>query len=185
MERALTDDIEEVLYSDAEIVRRVGELGAAIAEHYCDAGRDLLLVNVLKGGTIFLADLVRAIDLPLGVDFMAISAYGPSSDEIGVVRILKDLEEPIADKDVLIVEDIIDTGLTCNYLRQSLASRGPASLEICTLLDKTVRRIADMPIRFSGFDVPDVFVVGYGLDYLQRYRNLPYIGVLKPEVYFG
>ncbi len=185
MGRRLEDDIQEILYGTEEIVHRVAELGEAITAHYRDSGRELLLVNVLKGGAIFVADLMRAIDLETSVDFMAISAYGPSSDEIGVVRILKDLEEPIADKDVLIVEDIIDTGLTCNYLRQSLASRGPASLEICTLLDKTVRRIAEMPIAFSGFDVPDLFVVGYGLDYLQRYRNLPYVGVLKPEVYFG
>ncbi len=185
MERSLEDDIQEVLFSEAQIARRVSELGRAVSEHYADSGRELLLVNVLKGGTIFVADLMRSIDLPLTVDFMAISAYGPSSEEIGVVRILKDLEESIADKDVLIVEDIIDTGLTCNYLRQSLRSRGPATMEICTLLDKTVRRIVDMPIRFSGLDVPDVFVVGYGLDYLQRYRNLPYVGVLKPEVYFG
>ncbi|RJQ54350.1 MAG: hypoxanthine phosphoribosyltransferase [Actinobacteria bacterium] len=185
MERSLEDDIQEILYSRVQISERAGELGSAIAEYYSHPEKDLVLVNVLKGGTIFLADLMRAVDLPLSVDFMAISAYGPSSEEIGVVRILKDLEESIAGRDVLIVEDIIDTGLTCNYLRQSLESRGPASLEICTLLDKTVRRIVDMPIRFSGFDVPDVFVVGYGLDYLQRYRNLPYIGVLKPEVYFG
>jgi hypoxanthine phosphoribosyltransferase len=185
MGRRLEDDIQEILYGTEEIVHRVAELGEAITAHYRDSGRELLLVNVLKGGAIFVADLMRAIELETAVDFMAISAYGPSSDEIGVVRILKDLEEPIADKDVLIVEDIIDTGLTCNYLRQSLASRGPASLEICTLLDKTVRRIAEMPIAFSGFDVPDLFVVGYGLDYLQRYRNLPYVGVLKSEVYFG
>lgn len=185
MERALEDDIQEVLYSESDIAARVGDLGEAITTHYRASDNELLLVNVLKGGAIFVADIMRAIDLHVSVDFMAISAYGPSSDEIGVVRILKDLEESIAGKDVLIVEDIIDTGLTCNYLKQSLQSRGPASLEICTLLDKTVRRIADMPILFSGFDVPDVFVVGYGLDYLQRYRNLPYIGVLKPEVYFG
>lgn len=185
MDRALEDDIQEVLYDTAQITRRVAELGEAISRHYSSSDRELLLVNVLKGGAVFVADLMRAIGREVSVDFMAISAYGPSSDEIGVVRILKDLEEPIADKHVLIVEDIIDTGLTCNYLRQSLVARGPASLEICVLLDKTVRRIADMPIRFSGFDVPDVFVVGYGLDYLQRYRNLPYVGVLKPEVYFG
>lgn len=185
MGRTLQDDIQEVLYEESHIAERVRLLGESISDHYRASDNELLLVNVLKGGALFVADLMRAVHLPLTVDFMAISAYGPSSDEIGVVRILKDLEESIDGKDVLIVEDIIDTGLTCNYLRQSLAARGPASLEICTLLDKTVRRIADMPILFSGFDVPDVFVVGYGLDYLQRYRNLPYIGVLKPEVYFG
>lgn len=185
MERPLEADIEQILYGESQIRERVAQLGGAITRHYQNGQAELVLVNVLKGGTIFLADLMRRIDVAHSVDFMAISAYGPSSDEIGVVGILKDLEEPIAGKDVLIVEDIIDTGLTCNYLRQTLLGREPATLEVCTLLDKTVRRIADMPIRFSGFDVPDMFVVGYGLDYLQRYRNLPYIGVLKREVYFG
>ena len=164
-------DIATVLYTQEEIRRRVEELGAGIARDY--AGRAPVLVSVLKGAAVFLADLTRAIDLPLRVDFMSISSYGGASEESGgVVRILKDLDQDIGGEDVIVVEDIIDTGLTLSYLLATLRSRHPASLEVCALLDKSVRRIAPVEIRYRGFDCPDRFVVGYGLDHEERYRNL-------------
>ena len=161
-----------VLYSEDAIRRRVAELGAEIARDY--AGRRLVLVSILKGSAMFLADLVRAIDAPVRVDFMSISRYG-GDDQTGVVRILQDLEGSILGDDVVVVEDIVDTGLTLTYLLSVLENRDPASVEVCALLDKTVRRITPLPIRYQGFDCPDRFVVGYGLDYDERYRNLPYL----------
>jgi hypoxanthine phosphoribosyltransferase len=178
----LLEDIREILFTEEEIQQRVVELGESISRDYGDT--DLLLVNVLKGGVVFLADLLRAIAIPLSIDFMAISSYGPSTESLGIVRLVKDLDESVSAKDVLVIEDIIDTGLTLSYLLRNLRSRNPRSLRVCTLLDKSVRRIPDIPIHYKGFDVPDLFVVGYGLDYEQKYRNLPFIGVLKKEVYY-
>jgi hypoxanthine phosphoribosyltransferase len=173
------DDIAEVLISPAQIAAKVQELGGLIAEAY--QGQDLLLISVLKGAVIFLTDLMRAIPIPLSIDFLAISGYG-AKGAAGVVRILKDLDQDIAGRHVLVVEDIVDTGLTLGYLLRALQARNPLSLRVCTLLDRAVRRIVDLPIAFRGFEIPDRFVVGYGLDYQQRYRNLPFIGVLKREV---
>jgi hypoxanthine phosphoribosyltransferase len=173
------DDLAEILISSEEIAARVLELGRSVAEAY--QGSDLLLVSVLKGAVVFLSDLMRAIPMPLAIDFLAISGYG-GQGSTGVVRILRDLDQDISGRHVLIVEDIVDTGLTLGYLLRALQARQPASLRVCTLLDRSVRRIVDLPLAFRGFDIPDRFVVGYGLDYHQRYRNLPFIGVLKPEI---
>ncbi|MBI4279136.1 MAG: hypoxanthine phosphoribosyltransferase [Armatimonadetes bacterium] len=173
--------IKEVLISREQLDVRIRELGAQISEDY--RGKDLLLVSVLKGAIYFMADLSRAITIPLSLDFMAISSYAGGKQNTGVVRLLKDLDEHITGRHVLLAEDIIDTGLTASYLLRILRARGPESLRICTLLDKTVRRIVDdLPIDYRGFIIPDVFVVGYGLDFRQIYRNLPFIGVLKDEV---
>ena len=177
----LHDHIERVLFSEAQIRARLAELAAAISADY--AGRTPVLVSVLKGALYFVADLTRALSIPVALDFMAITSYGPAQAASGAVRLIKDLDEEISGRHVLLVEDIIDTGLTAAYLLRTLRARDPASLQICTLLDKTARRIVDtLPISYRGFEVPDMFVVGYGLDYRQLYRNLPYIGVLKPEV---
>jgi hypoxanthine phosphoribosyltransferase len=176
---AQTDDIAEILIASVELSAKVQELGRSVAEAY--QGKDLVLVSVLKGAVIFLSDLMRAIPLPLAIDFLAISGYG-GRGTAGVVRILKDLEQEITGRHVLVVEDIVDTGLTLGYLLRTLQTRHPDSLRVCALLDRSVRRIVDLPIAFRGFDIPDRFVVGYGLDYQERYRNLPFIGVLKPEV---
>ncbi|MDP3014461.1 MAG: hypoxanthine phosphoribosyltransferase [Candidatus Subteraquimicrobiales bacterium] len=177
----MIEDIQTVLITEKEIKKRVKELGKQISKDY--KGKDLVLISVLKGGSVFLADLMRAITIPVTIDFMAILSYGPSTESLGVVKIVKDLEESISEKDVIVVEDIVDTGLTLNYLTRNLKSREPASLEICSLLDKSVRRIANIPIKYKGFEVPDVYLVGYGLDYVQVYRNLPFIGELKPSIY--
>lgn len=178
----LHDDIDKVLITESEIRYKVKEIGERISSDY--AGKDLVVVSVLRGGVIFVADLIREVSIPVAVDFMAISSYGPSTDTSGVVKVLKDLEEDIVGRDVLIVEDIIDTGLTLNYLIKNLKSREPASLNVCVLLDKSARRIVEnLPIEYKGFDVPDLFVVGYGLDFRQKYRNLPYVGILKKSVY--
>lgn len=178
----LYEDIENVLISEEEIREKVHKLGQAISRDYAD--KDLVLVSVLRGAILFVADLIRTISVPLTVDFMAISSYGPSTETSGVVKVVKDLEENIVGKHVLIVEDVIDTGLTLNYLLRSLKAREPASLDVCVLLDKSARRIVyNLPIKYKGFDVPDVFVVGYGLDYQQKYRNLPFVGILKKSVY--
>jgi hypoxanthine phosphoribosyltransferase len=173
------DDIADILISAEDIAAKVHELGRSVAETY--QGADLLLVSVLKGAVVFLSDLMRAIPIPLAIDFLAISGYGGQGTS-GVVRILKDLDHDISDRHVLLVEDIVDTGLTLGYLMRTLLARQPMSLRVCTLLDRSVRRIVDLPMAFRGFDIPDRFVVGYGLDYQQRYRNLPFIGVLKPEI---
>jgi hypoxanthine phosphoribosyltransferase len=168
----------ETLFSAEQIAGRIRELGEAISRDY--TGRDLVLVGILRGAAFFLVDLARTLSIPVTIDFIAISSYGPSSKAAGVVRIIKDLEEEIAGRDLLVVEDIVDTGLTLGYLLRILRERGPASLQVCTLLDRSVRRIVDHPIAYRGFEIPDTFVVGYGLDYQQKYRNLPFIAVLKP-----
>ena len=173
------DDIAEILISEAELQAKVRELGVIISSDY--AGQDLVLVSVLRGGFIFLADLCRVITLPVTIDLIAVSSYGPGAKPSGVVKILKDLDESIAGRAVLVIEDIIDTGLTLNYLLRNLEPRAPASLKVCVLLDKPARRIANLPIAYRGFEVPDKFVVGYGLDYRQMYRNLPFIATLTKE----
>ena len=174
-------DVEEVLLSGEEVQARVGELGAQLAADY--EGRDPVLVSVLKGSIIFLADLVRAMPIPLAIDLMEVSSYGASTESSGQVRILKDLSTSIEGREVIVVEDIIDTGLTLNYLLRYLHDKGPASIRICCLLDKPARRLAPIEIDYRGFTIPARFVIGYGLDYAERYRNLPYIGVLRPSVY--
>jgi hypoxanthine phosphoribosyltransferase len=180
---SIHDDVEEILLSGEQISSRVAELGAQLAADY--AGRDPVLVSVLKGSFIFLADLIRAMETSVSIDLMEVSSYGASTETSGQVRILKDLSKPIEGRDVIVVEDIIDTGLTLNYLLRYLHDKGPASIRICCLLDKPARRLAEIPIDYRGFTIPDRFVIGYGLDYDERYRNLPYIGVLKPSVYGG
>ena len=178
----LENDIGEVLLSEADIAAKTAELGRRISEDY--AGRNLTLVSVLKGSLPFMADLMRQISLPLRIDLMEVSSYGGTATESsGLVRIMKDLSASIAGEDVLLVEDIIDTGLTLNYLVRYLKGKNPASLRICTLLDKPARRLVDIPVDYVGFEIPDQFVVGYGLDYSERYRNLRFVGVLRPEVY--
>lgn len=173
------DPIAEVLISQAELSAKIQELGHQISQRY--QGTDLVLLSILKGAVVFLADLMRAITIPLSIDFIAISSYGARGAS-GAVRLVKDLDQDITGRHVLVVEDIVDTGLTLGYLLRTLSARNPASLQICTLLDRSVRRIVDLPIAFRGFEIPDRFVVGYGLDYLQRYRNLPFIGVLKGDI---
>lgn len=180
--RGFTNDIEEVFLTADEIDRRVNELGQLISTDY--VGKNPLLVGALKGVMCFMSDLTRAIPIPMEVDFMAVSSYSNEARDRGVVRVIKDLDVSIMDRHVIFVEDVVDTGLTLNYLMKSLRSRGPASLEVCALFNKPTRRLIDVPIRYKGFDLPDYFVVGYGLDYDERYRNLPFVGILKPEVLF-
>jgi hypoxanthine phosphoribosyltransferase len=178
----LHDDIAQVLLTEEQISARVAELGARITADY--EGRTLTLVSVLKGSLPFMADLMRAIDLPLRIDLMEVSSYGGATTESsGLVRILKDLSASIAGDDVLIVEDIIDTGLTLNYLIRYLRGKNPQTLRICTLLNKPARRLVEIPVDYIGFEIPDQFVIGYGLDYGEIYRNLRFVGVLKPDVY--
>jgi hypoxanthine phosphoribosyltransferase len=165
------EELANVLFTSSEIGERVRAIGEAITTDY--RGREPVLISILKGGAMFHADLLRAIDLPASVDFMSISSYGAASS--GVVRIMKDLDEDIVGRDVILVEDIVDTGLTATYLLSALGARGPESLEICALLDKSVRRITPVPVRYRGFECPDLFVLGYGLDFEEVYRNLPYI----------
>ena len=180
---SMMPDVKEVLISSQEIEDKVREIGARITEDY--RGENPLLIGVLRGAVVVMSDLIRNIDLQCELDFMDISSYGTGTSSSGVVRILKDLEEDITDRHVLIVEDIIDTGLTLSYLLRSLQARRPASLEICALLSKPSRRRAELDVRYLGFEVPDEFVVGYGLDYAGAYRNLPDICVLKSEVFLG
>jgi hypoxanthine phosphoribosyltransferase len=168
----------EVLVTAEDLQRRVIELGEEISRDY--AGRSLLLVGVLKGAVFFLSDLMRFIDIPVEVDFMAVASYGSATDSSGVVRILKDLDASIEGRDVLIVEDIVDSGLTLQYLLRNLGSRNPRTLEVCALLTKPERRKVDLPTRYVGFEIPDRFVVGYGLDYAERHRNLPFVAALEP-----
>jgi hypoxanthine phosphoribosyltransferase len=175
LERAVT----EVLIEPDALQQRVTGLGEEISHDY--QGRDLLLVGVLKGAVFFMADLMRHLTIPCEIDFMAISSYGDSTDSSGVVRILKDLDINIEGRHVLVVEDIIDSGLTLSYLIRNLEARGPATLEICALLTKPERREIDVPVRYVGFEIPNRFVIGYGLDFAERYRNLPYVGVLDPS----
>jgi len=179
----LERDVAEVLIDAEAIQAKVAELGALISADYGE--RPVTLVSVLKGALPFMADLMRAISTPVRIDLMEVSSYGGATETSGMVRILKDLSASIEGKDILIVEDIIDTGLTLNYLTEYLRGKNPSSLEICTLLDKPARRLAEIDIKYCGFSIPDRFVIGYGLDYDEIYRNLPYIGVLKPEVYGG
>lgn len=177
----MKNDIERVLVSEDELKAKVQELGAQITRDY--QGKDLLMVSVLKGSVIFMADLMRAVELPCTIDFMCVSSYGSGTKTSGVVKIIKDLDIDLHGKDLLIVEDILDSGKTLHYITKMLADRGTASIRIATLLDKPERRTAPLTPDYCGFVIPDKFVVGYGLDYDERYRNLPYIGVLKPEVY--
>ncbi|MBE3593326.1 MAG: hypoxanthine phosphoribosyltransferase [Thermoanaerobacter sp.] len=176
-----TQDIQEILITEEQLKEKVKELGQIITKDY--QGKDLVLLGVLKGAIMFMADLSRAIDLPLSIDFMAVSSYGSSTQSSGIVKIIKDHDINIEGKDVLIVEDIIDSGLTLSYLRKTLLERKPRSLKICTILDKPERRETDVKVDYCGFKIPDKFVVGYGLDFDEKYRNLPFIGVLKPELY--
>jgi hypoxanthine phosphoribosyltransferase len=175
----LTRGVSKVLIEEDAVAARVAELGSDISADY--AGKDLLLVGVLKGAVFFMADLMRQLTIPCEVDFMAISSYGASTDSSGVVRILKDLDINIDGRDVLVVEDIIDSGLTLSYLIRNLESRNPATLEICALLTKPDRREIDVHVRYTGFEIPNEFVIGYGLDFGERYRNLPYVAVLDPD----
>jgi hypoxanthine phosphoribosyltransferase len=172
--------VGEILIDEETLAARVAELGAEVSADY--QGRDLLLIGVLKGAVFFMADLMRHLTVPCEVDFMAISSYGDATDSSGIVRILKDLDINIEGRDVLVVEDIIDSGLTLSYLIRNLESREPATLEVCALLTKPSRREIDVPVRYVGFEIPNKFVVGYGLDFAERYRNLPYVGVLSEHL---
>ena len=174
-------DIERVLLTEGQLQERVGQMGEEISRDY--AGKNLLLVSVLKGSVVLMADLMRAISVRCKIDFLAVSSYGSSTRTSGNVKLLKDLDHPVDGMDILLVEDILDSGLTLHYIREMLDTRGAASIKICTLLDKPERRKADIHADYVGFTVPDAFVVGYGLDYAQHYRNLPYIGILKKEIY--
>jgi hypoxanthine phosphoribosyltransferase len=177
----LTTDIRQILITAEEIEARIGELGATISRDY--EGCHPILIGVLKGVVPFMADLLRAITIPVEVDYMAVASYSTESRKQGVVRLEKDLGEPIGGRHVLFVEDVIDTGFTLNYLLRNLRARGPASLKVCTLFNKSRRRLIDIPANYTGFDLPDRFVVGFGLDYRERYRNLPFVGLLDPNVF--
>ena len=175
------EDIEAVLLDERRIQEKVAELAARISEDY--AGRDVLLVGVLKGAVVLMADLCRALTVPHEVDFMAVSSYGAATESSGVVRLLKDLDSDLSGRHVILIEDIVDSGLTLDYLVETLRPRRPASLEVCVLLTKPEQLRTDLKVRYKGFDIPSAFVVGYGLDYAERYRNLRFIATLKPEVY--
>ncbi|MGL4735936.1 MAG: hypoxanthine phosphoribosyltransferase [Cellulosilyticaceae bacterium] len=177
----MNQDIQQVLFNEEQLAKRIEELGAEITADY--KGENLLVLGILKGSNIFMADLVRKITMPMKLDFMMVSSYGNSSESTGVVKIIKDVEYAIEDQHVLIVEDIIDSGLTLKYLKQLLETRKPKSVKICTLLDKPSRRKEPVEVNYIGYEVPDEFIVGYGIDYAEHYRNLPYIGILKREVY--
>jgi hypoxanthine phosphoribosyltransferase len=177
---SLDEGVGEILIGGKELQARIAELGIEISRDY--AGRDLLLVGVLKGAVFFMADLMRELTVPCEIDFMAISSYGAGTDSSGVVRILKDLDINISGRDVLVVEDIIDSGLTLSYLMRSLKARKPATVEICVLLTKPERREVEVPVAYVGFEIPNRFVIGYGLDFDERYRNLPYVAVLHPDL---
>lgn len=181
MSRRMIDDIEKVLLTEEDIQKKVKEIGEKITHDY--EGKNLMLVSVLKGSVAFMADLMRTIDLPLKIDFMSVSSYGSGTSSSGVVKINKDLDIDLHGVDLLIVEDILDSGKTLHYITKMLSDRGTASIRIACLLDKPERRVVPLSADYTCFDIPDKFVVGYGLDYDQKYRNLPYIGVLKPEVY--
>ncbi len=174
-------DIEQVFYSEEQLAQVVRRIGKEISRDY--AGKDLLLVGILKGSVVFMTDLMRALDIPCGIDFMVVSSYGAGTTTSGVVQIIKDIGQSIEGRDVLLVEDILDSGMTLSYVTRMLKTRNPASIRVCTLLDKPARRKADIQADYKGYDVPDEFIVGYGLDYNEKYRNLPYIGVLKRSVY--
>lgn len=176
-----SNDILQVLLTEEQLKAKCAEMGAQITKDY--QGKNLLLVTVLKGAVVYLADLMRCIDLPCAIDFMVVSSYGSGVKTSGVVKIVKDLDQDLSGKDILIVEDILDSGMTLSYLKGLLQGSNPASIRIATLLDKPSRRKVDLQADYVGYEVPDEFVVGYGLDYDERYRNLPYVGILKPEVY--
>lgn len=180
--QSMHQDIDHVLVSEEQLQAKVAELGAKISADY--EGRDLLLVSILKGAVVFMADLMRAVTIPCAIDFMVVSSYGgANTSSTGLVKIIKDLDQDLSGKDVLIVEDILDTGITLSHLMPMLQMRNPRSLRLCTILSKPSRRKAEIEPDYCGFEVPDEFVVGYGLDYDEKYRNLPYVGVLKPEIY--
>ena len=179
----LSADISEILFSEEDILKRVSEIGAAISRDY--AGRNPLMVGVMKGVFLFMADLFRSITIPVEVDFLAVSSYSSEARNHGLVRLVKDLDATINGRNVLFVEDVIDTGLTLNYLLQNLQARQPASLEVCVLFNKPANRLIDIPLRYKGFDLPNRFVVGYGLDYREKYRNLPFVGLLKAQALKG
>lgn len=178
---SMNDDIRAVLVSEQQLKDKVAQLGAQISQDYAD--KDLVLVSILKGAVVFMADLMRAVTIPCSIDFMVVSSYGAGTTTTGLVKIIKDLDSDLSGKDVLIVEDILDTGVTLSNLVPMLKMRDPNSVRICAILDKPSRRRADIQADYTGFQVPDEFVVGYGLDYDEKYRNLPYVGVLKPSVY--
>ena len=179
----MKNDIQEVLFSEQQLADKVAELGARISADY--AGKDPLIVSVLKGSYVFMADLTRRISIPCNVDFMAVSSYGAGTKTTGEVQIIKDIGSKTDGRHLIIVEDILDSGVTLSFLMKVLKARGAASIRLCTLLSKPERRKVDVPVDYLGFEIPDAFVVGYGLDYAEKYRNLPYIGILKPSVYGG
>ena len=183
MSRAVPPEVEQVLITEQEIQAKVAELARQVDADY--VGKEILLVGVLKGAVMVMADLARALETPVSMEFMAVSSYGSSTSSSGVVRILKDLDREIEGKHVLVVEDIIDSGLTLKWLLRNMRSRGPASVEVCALLRKPEAAKVDVPVKYVGFDIPSEFVVGYGLDYAERYRDLPFVGRLRPEVYAG
>ena len=175
------NDIQEVLLTEQMLADKVAELGAQITRDYAD--KEIFAIGILRGAVVFMADLIRAIERPVQIDFMAVSSYGMQADSSGIVRILKDLDSSITGKHVLIIEDIIDSGQTLSYLIKNLTERKPASIQLCTLMNKPERRKVDLPVKYVGFEIPNEFVVGYGLDYAEKYRNLPYLGILKRSVY--
>ena len=177
------NDIQEVLFSEEQLKNRVREIAQQITADY--QGKEIMLISVLRGSFVFMADLCRAIDLPCTLDFMAVSSYGKGTKSSGQVQITKDLSDDIEGRHIIVVEDILDSGNTLSYLLKILENRHPASIRLCTLLDKPDRRVKPVEVHYSGFTIPDAFVVGYGLDYAEKYRNLPYIGILKPRVYGG
>ena len=179
----LEQDIQEILFSEEQLKTRVAEIAREIERDY--QGKEVMLISVLRGSFIFMADLCRAIDLPCTLDFMSVSSYGSGTTSSGQVQITKDLSEDITGRHIIVVEDILDSGNTLSYLLKILEHRPPASIRLCTLLDKPDRRVKPVEVHYSGFTIPDAFVVGYGLDYAEKYRNLPYIGILKPQVYGG
>ncbi|KAB4834056.1 hypoxanthine phosphoribosyltransferase [Pseudoflavonifractor sp. BIOML-A6] len=183
MKTMLDQDIERVLFTEAQLDTRIGEIAAEMNRDY--AGKEPVLISVLRGSFVFMADLTRKITLPCTVDFMSVSSYGAGTKSSGQVQITKDLSDDIEGRDIIVVEDILDSGNTLSYLLEILKARKPASVKLCTLLDKPDRRVKDVHVDYSGFTIPDEFVVGYGLDYAEKYRNLPYIGILKPCVYGG
>lgn len=177
----MINDVEKVLLSEEQLSQKIAELGEEISKDY--QGKEIVAIRVLKGAILFMADLARAVKVPMALDFMAVSSYGNGTSTSGTVRILKDLDNSIEGKHVLVVEDIIDSGVTLKYLLKNLKSRKPASIKLCTLLNKPERRRVEVDIDYCGFTVPDYFLVGYGLDYAEKYRNLPFIGILKPAIY--
>ena len=179
----LEKDIQEILFSEEQLKECVARLGKQIEQDY--AGKEIMLIGVLRGSFVFMADLCRVIDLPCTLDFMSVSSYGKGTSSSGQVQITKDLSEDISGRHVIVIEDILDSGNTLSYLLKLLDHRHPASIRLCTLLDKPERRVKQVDVHYTGFTIPDAFVVGYGLDYAEKYRNLPYIGILKPEVYGG